>query len=68
MTVDEDIAECQRRLDRLHDGYLRKMLRDGRGMSRAQTTTYNARAGQLAERIAELRRLKTHPAEKEARK
>jgi hypothetical protein len=45
VTVDEDIAECQRRLDRLHDGYLRKMLRDGRGMSRAQTTTYNARAG-----------------------
>lgn len=67
MTIDEDIAECQRRLDRLHAGYVRKMQRDGRGMSRAQTTTYNARTGQLAERIAELRRLK-RPAEKEARK
>jgi len=67
VTVDEDIAECQRRLDKLHAGYLRKTQRNGCGVSRAQTTTYNARAGQLAERIAELRRLKK-PAEKEARK
>lgn len=68
MTIEQDLADTERSLSRLHAGYIGKMRRGGWGPTRKQTTTYNARAGQLAERIAELRRLKTHPAEKEARK
>jgi len=57
-TIDDDIADCERRLDRLHKRYIDEMERAGWGLSRARTTTYNARVGQLAERIAELRRMR----------
>ncbi|MFA5377278.1 MAG: hypothetical protein WC455_16125 [Dehalococcoidia bacterium] len=49
-----DLADVEARLEALHKRYLHTVL--VRGVTRAQTTTYNARAAQLCEQRDALRR------------
>jgi len=46
----KDALAAERKLDRLHDGQIRRM-HDG-SMTRAQTTTYNARASEAATQLS----------------
>jgi hypothetical protein len=51
--IEDDIADCNKRLEKLHDNYIKATMNGG--VTRAKTTTYNARCGQLCERRDELK-------------
>lgn len=53
--LEADIADTEARLSRLREAYNAKLLNGT--VTRAATTTYNARAGELAARRDELRRM-----------
>lgn len=50
----KDTLAAERKLKRLHAGQIRRM--DSGAMTRASTTTYNARAGDVAESLTSAQR------------
>lgn len=54
MCLEDDLKETDRRMDKLRESYMSKLLKGQ--TTRAQTTTYNARMGQLADRRDHLRK------------
>ena len=57
MTIDQDLSQIERELEKLTANYV-KAMQSG-AMTRARTTTYNARCGDLCQRREILRKLKT---------